>query len=146
VIEYGRPMKTTLILMGMVFSVHAYAQTQGDDSMFRPYVSCVSVKGTTAIEVVQNVDKSDEATPFQITIEKITNGKTAKFENVVATRIPNKNKNVLDYFEGVSVKDNYRFQLTIARLMNDEGHIAYLIDSSGRRVVNCNYHITFGVL
>jgi hypothetical protein len=92
------------------------------------------------IEVVQGIDKA--AKPFQVTIEKKTDGKIVQLLDLTTSRIPIKHKNILDLFEGFSEKTNYRFELTVMRSSAETGHRAMLADTDGVREVFCNYHIT----
>ena len=136
-------MKNSVILASLVLSSSAFAQTSAEDPIFRPYLSCTNLSGSVQIEVTENVEKMAKET-FRLSVVKVLNGKTTRFENLDADRIDLRHKDVLDRFEGMSVKENYRYQLTVMREAGELGNVSIFTDSKGRRKMFCNYHITFG--
>lgn len=127
-------MKTALLALSIVWSAHAFGQVQ-----YRPHITCVAPNGSAQVDVARNLNDKDVQHAFQISVVKRVDDKIMNYEKINAQRVPIRHRDVLDFFEGKSDVQDYRFDLTITRMKTQDGYQADLIDTHGTRVLICNY-------
>jgi len=134
--------KTMIILAGLLTVTQAMAAP-----MYRPYASCISPNNLTNIDVKQNVDPSDVANPFIVSISRAIRGNKITLAELNAIKNPVQAKDVLESFKSTGNQTAYGFELTITNEspLNMAGEYkAYFTDFLGRSIINCSYQITFG--